>query len=735
MNSETKRTGKLTLEKINIKNKSNNDFVDEKCYRITFNSYRSSLTLEKMNKTVHKIFKNYLYNKFRRVAGKRWTVEFNFCTRNNNSFGITDWFNIDLTLPKEEFDSEISKIDINKTISLYEDENKRFVDNVDRNKFWITLRLRRKIGYGKGFCFFDALKEANVINITKNKTIQNNKIVYKYDDSIKSVYSGIISHIKNLNKLNESKNRKKEIIYIDNNGGIDINDMSKLEKLFKCNIFINSNNSYQDKYVSSGKFNKSVYLTFYNGHYELDKSYKPVFEFYDNSKLYNKEKLDLLVTDKNLYYDGKKYYENLDNKELSRLYKNKHIVSVNKLSKIYNSTDIKILYDLYKKDCEELEKYGIRLLNSHSLQKTIFQNLYLDIRYLNIKTERVLDRAEYEILNYRKQGGYNHVYKFDEIFRDVYSYDVKSSYPSVLSHPDFKIPIRKGEFKYIEPEKFKKYIEIKKDKNGFEKVDLQYGLYKCNISKPEKSDKSFDEFVKSDHDVYTHFDILLAKKLGYDVELLNESIYPYVKNDNDKPFNCFVYSADKIFESNIIFRGIVKKYYDIKQKCKGNKIIKILSSGLWGNLCEDKTYYKNTVKKDKGSFTIEKEDNEFLLYTKPKVNNENEEIEYYYKKQDELTRTSLFRMKPFLLSFQRYLMYIEFIKKIEDSGGKILKIKVDGVYTDKKIEELEQNSEKEVLLDGDIVRDKHFDIILFKNKTYNLTAKEDIEEYLKSKKR
>ena len=728
MNSETKRyRGVIFTEKINIKNKSNNDFVDEKYYRIVCEMYKKPLTLDQMNKLVTRVLRK-KYENLHKI-GKRWTFEFNFCARNDKSFGITDWFVIDPTLPKEEFISAISKIDINKTISLYEDEEKRFVENVDRNKFWITLRLRRKIGYGKGFCFFDALKEANVINITKNKTIQNNKIVYKYDDNIKSVYSGIISHIKNLNKLNESKNRTKEIIYIDNNGGIDINDMSKLEKLFKCNIFINSNNSYQDKYVSSGKFNKSVYLTFYNGHYELDKSYKPVFEFYDNSKLYNKEKLDLLLTDKNLYYDGKKYYENLDNKELSRLYKNKHIVSVNKLSKIYNSKDIKILYDLYKKDCEELEKYGIRLLNSHSLQKMIFQNLYLDIRYLNIKTERVLDRAEYEILNYRKQGGYNHVYKFDEIFSDVYSYDVKSSYPSVLSHPDFKIPIRKGDFKYIEPEKFKKYIEIKKDKNGFEKVDLQYGLYKCNISKSEKSDK-FDEFIKSDHDVYTHFDILLAKKLGYNIELLNESIYPYVKNDNDKPFNCFVYSADKIFESNIIFRGIVKKYYDIKQKCKGNKIIKILSSGLWGNLCEDKTYYKNTVKKDKGSFTIEKEDNEFLLYTKPKVNNENEEIEYYYKKQDELTRTSLFRMKPFLLSFQRYLMYIEFIKKIEDSGGKILKIKVDGVYTDKKIEELEQNSEKEVLLDGDIVRDKHFDIILFKNKTYNLTSEKDIKDYL-----
>ena len=42
----------------------------------------------------------------------------------------------------------------------------------------------------------------------------------------------------------------------------------------------------------------------------------------------------------------------------------------------------------------------------------------------------------------------------------------------------------------------------------------------------------------------------------------------------------------------------------------------------------------------------------------------------------------------------------------------------------------EQNSEKEVLLDGDIVRDKHFDIILFKNKTYNLTSEKDIKDYL-----
>ena len=80
-------------------------------------------------------------------------------------------------------------------------------------------------------------------------------------------------------------------------------------------------------------------------------------------------------------------------------------------------------------------------------------------------------------------------------------------------------------------------------------------------------------------------------------------------------------------------------------------------------------------------------------------------------------------------------MYIECVKKIEDVGGQILKIKIDGIYTDKFINEFENKenkSEEKPPLDGDI-REKHFDIILFKNKTYHLTTEQDIKEYLISK--
>lgn len=739
--SNSKHEIQKTIEDVyHGKNKSNDGSINESIKRHVFESNKM-MSLESINDYVIN-YLGELYKELHIIKNK--TIEFDFQTINYGRFGRTPWIQLDQSLTEEEWKKEVSKIDINETISLYEGEEKVFEEDIKRNKFWLDFRFRERIGYGIGFCFFDALKKANIISIKKHRKIEDHNFVFKYDESLKSAYDDVIVHLKNYNKFKKDKDK----IYIDEKGGIDIKDMPELEKFFKCNIIVNSNsnNQYEYKYPGSGKFNKTVYLTFKEVkkiinnkeiktmHYELDENHKPQFDFYDNNHLYNKEKLDILIKGENLYYDGKNIYKNPDTEKIKELNKNKHIITLKKLKKNYKpETNIENLYNLYKKDCEELEKYKIKVLNSYSLQKAIFQSLYLDLRFLNIKTERVTDYAEYEILNYRKQGGYNHVHEFNKVFKNVYSYDVKSSYPSILVHPDFKIPIRKGEFKYIEPEKFKKYIEIKKDKNGLDKINLCYGLFKCKISKPEKSNEKFDEFINSDRGVYTHFDILLARKLGYDIELLNESIYPYLINENNTPFNCYVYSADKLIESNIIFSNIVRKYYDAKQKCKSNLVIKTLSSGLWGNLCQDKIYKTKKVKKVNDSFNLNMKDNEHVEYIKPNIKDEDNVIDCIYKENDNLTRTSLFRMKPFLLSFQRYIMYVDFIKKIEDVGGKILKIKTDGVYTDKKIDEFEKVKEKEIIIDGDIVRDKYFDIILFKNKTYYLTTQEDIDDYLNKK--
>ena len=734
---------KIQIEIQEVKN-GKNDSLKESYIRHVFKSNKK-MSIEKINKYIIRYLSR-LYNEFHKMDNK--IIDFDFQTVNYGRFGRTDWIQLNQSLTEEEWKKEISKVDINKTLSLYEGDEKVFEEDIERDKFWLDFRIRERIGYASesiGFCFYNALIEANIINITKHKIIKSYGVYeYKYNESIDSVYNGIKMHINNLNKLSKSKNRPNEIIYIDEKGGVDFNDIPKLEKFFKCNIVINHtsyNIQYKLKYPGCGKFNKTVYLTYDDekGHYALDKKYKPEFDFYDDKKLYlGNKKLDILIHDDEKYYDGKTYFykKDLNTEQTALLYNSKHIINYKKLKKDYKSDDIKTIHDEYKKDCLELEKYGIKMLNSYSLQKALFQMLKLDIRYLNLKTERITDYAEYEIINYGTMGSYNYIYKFDEVYKNIYSYDVKSAYPSILNHPDFKIPLKRGEYKYVYPEIFKKYTELKKDKNGLYKIELQYGFYKCKISKNIKKDTDykFDDFRTNNYNVYTHFDILFAKVLGYDVELLNENIYPYIKNDDDKPFNCFVYKADQLIESNLIFRNLIKKLFDIKQKCKGNRIIKILSSGIWGEFCECKTYKTKKIKKINNSFNLDMKDNEHVDYIIPNIKDEDNIIDCKYRENDNLTRTSLYRMKPFLLAFQKYIMYIECIKKIEDAGGRILKIKVDAVYTDKKIDEFENKENKSEYIDGDIIREKYFDIILFKNKTHYLTNQKDIDEYLISKK-
>ena len=148
-------------------NKSNNGSINENMSRYTFTSNKL-MSIDEINDYVIDFFDE-RYNTFRKIKNK--SLEFNFCTKNNGRFGITDWIPLDQALSEDEWTNEISKIDINKTLSLYDGDEKVFEENIKRDKFWLTLRLRPNIGYGVGFCFFDALREANVINIIKHKIV------------------------------------------------------------------------------------------------------------------------------------------------------------------------------------------------------------------------------------------------------------------------------------------------------------------------------------------------------------------------------------------------------------------------------------------------------------------------------------------------------------------------------------------------------------------------------------
>ena len=127
-------------EEIIIKNKSNNEAIKEKNIRLTLTRDKP-MTIDYMNEAVKQILKKY-YKKLNTDAYKNKSIEFNFCTKNEKSFGITDWISIN---PGDE--DEIEDIDINKTFSLYEGDEKVFDEDIERNKFWITFRIRDTIGY------------------------------------------------------------------------------------------------------------------------------------------------------------------------------------------------------------------------------------------------------------------------------------------------------------------------------------------------------------------------------------------------------------------------------------------------------------------------------------------------------------------------------------------------------------------------------------------------------------
>lgn len=126
---------------IKHKNKSNNQIITGESVRRLFYESDKPMTMDYMNEAVKHILKQH-YESFKTKEYKNKIIDFQFCAV-NISYGTTDWIPIDPNNIKE-----IDDIDINKTYQLYEHEEKKFDDSIERNYFWLTFRFRDKIGYG-----------------------------------------------------------------------------------------------------------------------------------------------------------------------------------------------------------------------------------------------------------------------------------------------------------------------------------------------------------------------------------------------------------------------------------------------------------------------------------------------------------------------------------------------------------------------------------------------------------
>ena len=154
---------------------------------------------------------------------------------------------------------------------------------------------------------------------------------------------------------------------------------------------------------------------------------------------------------------------------------------------------------------------------------------------------------------------------------NCYGYDFKSQYPNILNSDDFKIPSKAGIPTFI-----KKLSKIKDLKMGS-------GMYRVNIQCSNKEFNKIFAFSKSNTyvDISLKFALTRVKEFDIKIELIID----------DKP-NAYLYDVESIVNTKPIFNNWFNKLNELKQQFPKNKLIKHLSSSLWGSITRKKKLNK-----------------------------------------------------------------------------------------------------------------------------------------------
>src|SRR3990170_4569949 len=153
-------------------------------------------------------------------------------------------------------------------------------------------------------------------------------------------------------------------------------------------------------------------------------------------------------------------------------------------------------------------------------------------------------------------------------------YDVTSLYPSI-QQSNANFPIRQGKFQIL-----KDFI----DHRGY----ALYGLFHAKVSGNNIL------FRQNKREVYTFIDLQRAKKLGLNIQLIQDG----------KP-NALIYDRDARIPGTVIFGEYVQFLFKIKnQGGVAGRVAKRILNTLWGALCQKKRNYKTLTADNQDSFTF-----------------------------------------------------------------------------------------------------------------------------------
>lgn len=346
------------------------------------------------------------------------------------------------------------------------------------------------------------------------------------------------------------------------------------------------------------------------------------------------------------------------------------------------------LENILKEYCEKIQIWRDELLNSKSLilpfdyiadfnkslgDKFIHTNESNILRFFNKYSTKIYTNDKFDKVNWTEYLWFEKPYNgaLNKHKKGIYNclgFDFKMSYPTLLSS---KLILNGKLIQFLTPTKKGKLYRLEKLKK-----ELKYGLYRVKITSTNE-DFNFIFNYKNDTNVYTHYEIEFCRKYQEQFNITIDLII------DDEP-NAFLYKDEKLIDGREIFAPWYQRLCDLKKEFPKNGLIKLLSSSIWGYLSKTNKRYYNVVELDENpNITIdddENNDNFDYLFLNVKDNiNDTKDYLLLNKKQP---YTKNYRLKPFITSIQRVVIY-EICVQI--GINKVVRINTDCVVFNKDL--------------------------------------------------
>ena len=426
----------------------------------------------------------------------------------------------------------------------------------------------------------------------------------------------------------------KAFLNLQRNDKIDISYIPHIEDFYKINISVNGDYSF----VSPRKYKMNAPLLLIDGHYRVDEENLVFYSLLNNipkrtQTLVVCKKMD----EKVLCYDGDYFEMSYTDykKETQNLLFNERVF----INKLEQGKDLKETYEFIMEETEilktltngkiDLSRSGFKPINE------ALKTLHYQLMCFNIPEE--ITREEQFWIHNAFMGGL--IFSEPTILDDAISYDVNSMYPSLMANNNFTFPIKQGEFKQIQ--------ELPNI--------LSYGIYRVRIDAEDGNSKK-KLFRFNNNDYYTHYDIQIARDLGFTITLIQ-----------DHQANALLYTNGRA-NGKAYFYKVVEELYKLKNQ---SKMAKRILNSMWGGLSQ-----RNKIKK----ITIDEVDlNGDVDIIDIRPCGKYHKIEYV--RQQKYFKYAYARLGVFLTSYARMKMS----KVILPYHEHVYRIHTDGVLLDRNI--------------------------------------------------